>query len=795
VTKPGFPLHAVAHMQLRAPRVALVVPVTGDWHHVARNAVHAFTRLWGGAGFVIVPTDGGAVHPTVLAALKEYDPDSVLVPPAEAMTTPEQIDAIQLAQQTISAVCSNFRAPLLEPDKVARPACSDLWNIMLSRSQAPYTPANTDLPSSGQPAALPEQIDDEAGWESISAHPAMGGSLGLAAAIRWGLTEPPSNGPVDVDPAKIRLATRRLASHEQDATNLSGITTQDTFEGKYSTVLSRTLFGLDGVQSYGPQRSEALVVFGSNPADFALAMVWDRTYRFGVWIPDDWWGDTNLRVHASAGIDRFVIDSNSALKNVIFTSTSLDKTNLEARVEEWWQSSPLSVCESRREKWEAIAADELRFSRYWKVHYVLHEHMSTEWSTTVYASGDTLEFATLPPLPNIGVRGLESLEQSVCWYADISIQKHDLPTTRAIPEESLLVHDDDTQSTRIRAGRSGVSYQVHRTDFVPAGASSSQSLVRPLLRFPSLIDWANARANTVGMSVQLSSAGTQANVLASMLGGRDVLSDLVASELRAALLAFNRQKSTTADYPNGEGCVVNSEGYLHFAGICTFADIPPDASARGRVDALLQAGVVRRGLLTKCPVCQHSAFVHVADVAATMRCQRCLADNAFERQLWRLPVDEPTWYYDLHPIARTLLKDNGDVPLLLSEYLRKRSNRTFADAAEFELMNSRGDPVSETDVLALADRQLVVAEAKSRSTFGGRRERNDTARKRVLAAKALLADEVLLATTESVWDQATITAMQTALQNETWPTGQCPRLRTICGLGSDTVTDETRNLG
>jgi hypothetical protein len=51
--------------------------------------------------------------------------------------------------------------------------------------------------------------------------------------------------------------------------------------------------------------------------------------------------------------------------------------------------------------------------------------------------------------------------------------------------------------------------------------------------------------------------------------------------------------------------------------------------------------------------------------------QRCLADNAFERRLGRLPIDEPTWYNDLHPIGRTLLKDNGDVLLLLSEYERQ----------------------------------------------------------------------------------------------------------------------------
>jgi hypothetical protein len=44
-------------------------------------------------------------------------------------------------------------------------------------------------------------------------------------------------------------------------------------------------------------------------------------------------------------------------------------------------------------------------------------------------------------------------------------------------------------------------------------------------------------------------------------------------------------------------------------------------------------------------------------------------------------------------------------------------------------------------LLALVDRQLIIAEAKSNNALGTKKQRNDAARKRVMAAKVLVADE------------------------------------------------------
>ena len=116
----AFPTHVIAHMQLRAPRVAYVVPVTDDWHRVALYAMNDITHCWGGAGFVVIPVGEDGVHPTVMAALREYDPDAVLTPDMSRIGERHRsmVDGAQLA---ISAACSNYRFPRVEAASVASP--------------------------------------------------------------------------------------------------------------------------------------------------------------------------------------------------------------------------------------------------------------------------------------------------------------------------------------------------------------------------------------------------------------------------------------------------------------------------------------------------------------------------------------------------------------------------------------------------------------------------------------------------------------------------------------------------
>jgi hypothetical protein len=129
------------------------------------------------------------------------------------------------------------------------------------------------------------------------------------------------------------------------------------------------------------------------------------------------------------------------------------------------------------------------------------------------------------------------------------------------------------------------------------------------------------------------------------------------------------------------------------------------------------------------------------------------------------------------------------VPLLLSRHLRSKTQWDLDDAPEFELVKNK-KPVAETDLLALTERHLISAEAKTKNTLGrNSNERNDAAEKRVLAAKLVMADQIILATTELSWVESSIKSMKSAIRAASWDTGAPPRLRIITGLGTATVTD------
>lgn len=144
---------------------------------------------------------------------------------------------------------------------------------------------------------------------------------------------------------------------------------------------------------------------------------------------------------------------------------------------------------------------------------------------------------------------------------------------------------------------------------------------------------------------------------------------------------------------------------------------------------------------------------------------------------WRDPVDEPSWYYDLHPVARELLADHGDVPLLLSRHLRSKSRR-YDDVPELELRDASGSPVAEADLIAVCDDEVIIAEAKSNDALAGNtKEVRRAAAKRVRLADMLRADQVILATTRPEWSASSIKEIRSAVTGHTWPAGLRPAVR------------------
>ena len=86
-------------------------------------------------------------------------------------------------------------------------------------------------------------------------------------------------------------------------------------------------------------------------------------------------------------------------------------------------------------------------------------------------------------------------------------------------------------------------------------------------------------------------------------------------------------------------------------------------------------------------------------------------------------------------------------------------------------------------------------EAKRNDQLGSSAAKTrDAARKRALIGAYLVADEILLGTTQMDWSPRSVTAMTDANRHQQWRGGVRPTLRLLTGLGTETVTDEVVDL-
>jgi hypothetical protein len=294
-----------------------------------------------------------------------------------------------------------------------------------------------------------------------------------------------------------------------------------------------------------------------------------------------------------------------------------------------------------------------------------------------------------------------------------------------------------------------------------------------------------------------------------MWGDRKLMTADFAGAFTDLARAFSPAgKSTREAYPDGDGVLLTGLG-----GFVTFPPVrdvlvPPatvgeegqspleerNREARQRLDTYLTRGIIRRGLVLGCRMCESPSFVPIDDVHQVNRCPRCGCLNDLTLDAWREPADEPQWYYDLHQVARDFLRDNGHAPAQLAHYL-SRKVRDYADCAEMNLLR-RGTrtSIAEVDLVAFADGRLLTAEVKTCDYIGNTTaERMAAANKRLHWAAVLQADEVVLASTEASWQVSSIEAMRTKLADAisagTFAPDRTPRLRLINNLGANAPAD------
>jgi len=533
-------------------------------------------------------------------------------------------------------------------------------------------------------------------------------------------------------------------------------------------------------------------VVGETANDFALAIAYDRTYGFGDWISPDWFSDIThinmklmLRGYAPSGPDRadkVLVTTCSGQDAMLSTVAEALNNPIVRVVRDLADADPPPV---------ATVTPRVTFDKDGRLHLGVVDQWSQSWAAPVIHVGDgTIIMETTCPIPSVLHPDLAASER-LSWQIDVQFYPRKCPADRGIDQSALLVDNSGFFHTWVRSARDGISYQSLRFDFVAAGTPPQQRLATPKLRRPGLSEWVELVSAQRGLTVTPSAAGRQSAVLERLWGSRENLAFAMGGPIRTVLRAFLPTAVSSAEaYPNNEGVILAGEGFMTFDGMRSLGgEFEDERHLRVEVDEALMHRVLRRGLILRCAECGYSAFTPIDRLEQVNRCQRCDSPNELTHWHWKMPLHEPTWYYDLHRAVRGFLAQDGDVPLLLSHHLRT-GRQHVADVGELEFLDAdTGKKLAEADLIALVGQDVVVAEAKKNGSLGTGRQAGRAAAKRVELADVLSADQILLATTADSWDQGSVDALRSAVRGRRWTTGGAPTIRIVSGLGSNSVVD------
>lgn len=821
--------YATVTTGFRAPRVAVVFRAYGQWDYFARVAMYAASHTWGGAGFVLIPATNGSIPAEILKAVVAYDPDYVVSsgytvgdldslmpgtieqwlekqsveekhrPPLRDQLQTEFVDddVVNRTRDAVVAACSSYRM-----DNGSEPGDSDhRWHEHEVWLHVP-TPAASGTRSG---ALTPnDKVHQSADPVPMSATPALVGEFGVAAAMRLGLLSSPRAEGVPLELSQRSAVLQWLVrAPGQFPVGTPPIVLDQAYEADHGlpTAWDATTVGLSRVTSGFDHRIPRLCVVGGSANDFALAMIWDRLYGHGLWLPDTWIeGEdrSHLLQQFRDVLSPFLSDD---MRKWVLTSVSHDTEAVAEFRDEVLRTAPSFVVSDPQKVDPAndlpvMGLDgELQYPAFGKSHLGVEEQFSSSTTMPVFRGTDgSTTLAATPALPVIQHERLKMV-RDLSWQIDIDISDSPIPPAVHVPIEAILHPDESPHDTWIRVSRTGLSYEALAYGFVPAGASLDRRLAKPRVKKPGMQSWAQAKARLVDRSVATSPAGRHSDVLQTMLGSRKRLVDVISGDFLPVFRSFvPRFKATRDQFPNNGGCMVRGTAYLHFSGIVSLAGIS-QKSARMQCDQLLADKVLSRGLLLDCSSCGNLEFVIIDRLRQVNECLRCGQQNDLSHARWKMPEDEPQWFYDLHPAATELMTQNGEVPILLASHLGATAKRParYIDCAELEVSDSVGKKLAEADLLALVDDKVVVAEAKCTDELDKGSPKRAAA-KRITLVETFGAEEVILATTQLSWKPSSIEAMRTAVSGHEWTTMHPPKIREITGLGTGKVRDQYVNI-
>jgi hypothetical protein len=757
-----------------------------QWEGTCHRVIEFFTRLWGGCGNIIIPTDGKTITPLFWRVLKNFDPDYLAAyrrtardleieqsPKFEELNQawikgweqqiggtpdPDQLnmirDNLRRAPQNAFSISSELSAELksrLAPFYLDQDIVGPGFLSAASVPHHPHTDIVDVLPYiEHSPSVL--RLSKSAPFSQLwwaSRFGAMNAEL-HAQLERMNISVDERGGDQEDAKLLIRLAVKGYEEIETTRFFANG-----SLNAIHATLMSAPMrFSMAGLGYYRSRRNRewqepVVAVAGVGLEDFAFYYALSCMRNRVVWIPPTIVQDaldstpakrtTDPAWHFSndlASLARGNSQRHGGMKiiSVTLSDGQLEqvKTQLSLRA-----VSPLEQCQIGLPA-EVIPIHPIR-------HYE-ERNISVLRSFSIPDDGIIRLFDT--PIP----KSLAEVDpQRHRWLTELSVAQYRLPRHYVLGEKVMGSPSFSTHDARISSG--GPTYFCPNW-FVQGGASAESSVVRPSVHIPEPLEIFTHISRAGGLSCTISDKGLYAESACQKFGGLSELANFLRSTSGQSFAAAYLDKSKPKEGEYLKGVLLGDRRYLDLDSLATVVGNEDEASRA--LDRLSSASVLYRGFILQCEHCRRADWFPLSDLTDSFTCKRCHRTQVFTRRHWRHP-SQPHLYYQLDEIVYLGLEHNMQVPLLTLDYLLRASEDSFLHVQELEYMEIKSAELfCEADLNCVVDGALTIGEAKREDRLGrSEREESDLISTYLSLANRLAVQQVVFATASDQWHAST----------------------------------------
>jgi len=737
---------------VRPARVAVLIPEKDEyWKHVILQVFEWCSRVWGGAYFVIIPTDGKVIKDAFWRILEEYSPDNVaaFIPTFHdlELADPEKYNSI---------VSKNKEAFLKDNPEFGDKEFNDLILQHLNSSSrlefgiedslqqqikqrlAPFHHDNyiiqgyvSALASVPFPLTQLDNIVQQGGLKKVYVVDGIEDvECSLIFYSNWGLYKSDFekmltekgvtinhipkdvglgellgysvNKQVDMTELKFRRQFRERSGNkddswypEEDIAQLSPYQASLLKTGRYRTLDSH----------YWDE--PVTLVAGNTVDDFCLYYSLSRIQDAVYWMPEIKVPEKGAKPDAGSLLSSTVaqaimrkINYGHSKNTIVITSLSMSTDELENAKKQL----PYLVYRN-----EAFGQGILIESSPWLIekttYRIIEENNYTSLYTEVFQNNKGVGNIPTPKPKNFG----QVPPYDHRWITELNIEGYRPPQLHFLGKEIIDLRGLPNET---RIAKTGICYQCPNIGYF--GGDIDVTLVRPKINIVepfAIFEKYFAEAGYI--DIRLSDKGSFTQQTIEKFGSLDEIGTFLQKKSNRDFLSLFLIEKSTSDPKKGEIIYANKRAYVNFAAIEHLIGVKEETIEL--IDNFIQKGILYRGTMLHCSYCRQSDWYGLDELDQTFVCHRCKHKQTIQLKNWK-EGKEPGWFYKLDEIIFKGLTNNMDIPLLTLFQLKKDTKASFLFVPELEF---RKDPKSslpelEVDLCCIKDGRIIIGECRKK---------------------------------------------------------------------------------